>query len=729
MPPVVAAIASVLVSIGISTAVATVIATILVSIALSLATQFLFGKSPPKLNQGQELSLKIDPTMPRQVLLGTTATGGSQAFAFTWSIGSKMTNGELARINVLSDRPCTGLVGVYEGPDLLSFAGDITIGNFACNQHLTDDGKNQMWLRIYLGSDTPTADSELVSNSGGAWTTNHKGKGLCYVYTHYSYAPDKAFPNGEPALVYVMRGAKCYDDRKDSTVSGGSGTHRLATPTTWEYSDNTAVVTSQFLRGFYTGSVRILGVGCENRDLDSTMLFSAYNTCDQVITNADASTQKRYFTGYLATATNTAADGLTDLMFAMDGAIYDRGGSITILPGATHTPVFDLTDEDIVWTAQKSWQPQANVDQLCNFISGTYIDKVSIYQQNTFPTLRNPTWEANDGGSRFAQQFNFNAITDHKQVQRTTKRIYASTRFQGNVAFTGPAYLLEMEQGDWFTVTSARWGFTTKYFMCQERDLLADMSVAVVARETDPSVVGWTASVDEKARTDTTWTSPAYTLPVPSITVTPYSTYDTTSGMQLFGFKAALADTLIDIAGGSNTHIEFQYALSSNLTVTYAGGIIALDQVQVTIVGLDPGTNFSVRARITAGTRHGVWSSWSTVNTPASVPLTTDQILYTDMLPLTGHLGAALAAATDFYASNNQNKGAVLAPFFNTDGTDIDHTLNTDGSADLSMEFNYSAPESDIDGFEVAIGVSPSGTLTGRQPTVRIVSDIFGFGN
>ena len=43
-----------------------------------------------------------------------------------------------------------------------------------------------------------------------------------------------------------MRGAKLYDPRKDSTA-GGSGTHRLAAPSTWEWSDCPALADADFL--------------------------------------------------------------------------------------------------------------------------------------------------------------------------------------------------------------------------------------------------------------------------------------------------------------------------------------------------------------------------------------------------------------------------------------------------------------------------------------------------
>ena len=46
------------------------------------------------------------------------------------------------------------------------------------------------------------------------------------------------------------------------------------------------------------------------------------------------------------------------------------------------------------------------------------------------------------------------------------------------------------------------------------------------------------------------------------------------------------------------------------------------------------------------------------------------------------------AAVEDFNASNNRNGAAIVAPTLNTGGLAVDHTSNTDGSADISFEWN-----------------------------------------
>ena len=66
--------------------------------------------------------------------------------------------------------------------------------------------------------------------------------------------PEQANPMwtaGRPSFLWVLRGMKCYQARKDDTVPGGSGDHRWDDPSTWEWTQNLAECRYQFQRGIY----------------------------------------------------------------------------------------------------------------------------------------------------------------------------------------------------------------------------------------------------------------------------------------------------------------------------------------------------------------------------------------------------------------------------------------------------------------------------------------------
>lgn len=609
MPPAVGAILVAATQAVLTYVGASVLVSALVTLAVTVAVSALAKKpkNANRLNQGLELRMKVDPAWTRQVGTGRFATGGSCTWAYTRTDKPKKPNRYLYRVITLSDHPCQGLVSVKEGKSTLTFSGDITTGWRACDQHRNKDGQACMWARLYLGSMTPTADATLVSESGGIWTSAHKGVGACYVILKMDYDPD-AFPQGEPELFFILDGARCYDDRADSTKPGGSGPQRINDYSTYVYTRNAGVITAQLLRGFKINGKLIVGVQAEERDLDSAMLMSCFNTCDQDVSLAAGGTEKRYRAGMLINANEPVSEQLVDLQAAMDGKIFDRGGAITLLPGAIRTPVLALTDTDIVWTAEKSWQPKATLQQLVNHITGNFVDEGSDFQEKAFPVLASSQWELDDGGERFSEFYSFRAINSWAQVQRVTKRIFSCTRFQATVAFVGGPWLIELEQGDWFTLTSARWNFTNKYFEAMEVNILKDGSIAIIARETSPTIDGWVPATDEKPRTDTTWNPPVYALPVPGISVTPYSLIDP-SGVQQFGGTVNLTDDPADI-GAFVKEVYVEIAPTAALSQNAAKGSFTIAQRKLDITGLSPATSYSVRASTTDGLRWSAWSSW-----------------------------------------------------------------------------------------------------------------------
>jgi len=83
-------------------------------------------------------------------------------------------------------------------------------------------------------------------------------------------------------------------------------------------------------------------------------------------------------------------------------------------------------------------------------------------------------------------------------------------------------------------------------------------------------------------------------------------------------------------------------------------------------------------------------------------------------------------SAIDFNLRNNRNSTTPTAPTINSDGTAIDHTINTDGSVDISFEWNYTSSSTqnaanNIDGFYVYVYSSDSsGSYTfGTTPALE----------
>jgi hypothetical protein len=78
---------------------------------------------------------------------------------------------------------------------------------------------------------------------------------------------------------------------------------------------------------------------------------------------------------------------------------------------------------------------------------------------------------------------------------------------------------------------------------------------------------------------------------------------------------------------------------------------------------------------------------------------------------------------------NDRNPAAIAPPTIASDGTAVDHTLNTDGSANLSLEWTWTDSEADIDGWTVYVRGSTSnaaytiGTTPAEEETFQLPAD------
>lgn len=81
------------------------------------------------------------------------------------------------------------------------------------------------------------------------------------------------------------------------------------------------------------------------------------------------------------------------------------------------------------------------------------------------------------------------------------------------------------------------------------------------------------------------------------------------------------------------------------------------------------------------------------------------------------------AAVTNFNGRNDRNSAAIVAATIPTDGSAVDHTTNTDGSCDISFEWNWSGSNNDIDGWDVMVYASTSSSAytPGSNPAAETI--------
>lgn len=169
-----------------------------------------------------------------------------------------------------------------------------------------------------------------VASYTGAQVTPHAAlvsafaaQGITYsdALTGYAYSviamPVREF-NGQLDFSARIQGRRLYDPRKDSTQPGGSGAHRLATPATWEWSDNPALACADFVYSNLYGL---------NLAVDWPSIMTAANACNALI---GSPAEKRRTLGVSFIAPANAVD-VADTLRGYAGCFLLQGPAGAIL--------------------------------------------------------------------------------------------------------------------------------------------------------------------------------------------------------------------------------------------------------------------------------------------------------------------------------------------------------------------------------------------------------------
>ena len=509
MPPVAAAIASFLTTtVGFSAAFALTVANIVVQFAVSVAISAVmraFTPKPRSMDQGQQIQTKLDAAYPREVIVGRGATGGSLVYENV----SGSTNQYLWQVIDISDNSIDEVVAIVSNGEALTFDGDVTTGYRDCTSHFKSEGGDpRLSVRIYMGSESQTADAALIAAFPSEITSDFRGRGIAYAIVKRTY--DTTAWQGAGDLTFVCNGAQCYDPR----LSGGAGGYA--------YTDNTALIAAQYLRGFEINGVRVCGVGVSADDLPDDDLEAVADECEEAVALDAGGTEPRYRSGGVISAREAPREVLSHLMAAMGGKHVDRGGEIVLLAGVTRTPVLDIDEGRLLSDASLLYAPRLTANDRINAIVSTYVEPADGYLEASLPPREDAAAMTADG-ERLETFRAYRFVYSQTQGQRLDAIELRGARQEGYLALNVPLWGFELTPGDWVTMTSRRWGNVSKTWMVETVNLAISNTndgpkarCQLTMRETASSVFAWDETTDELAPVSAgTLTQPT---PLPSLT-------------------------------------------------------------------------------------------------------------------------------------------------------------------------------------------------------------------
>jgi hypothetical protein len=393
-----------------------------------------------------------------QTLYGTGKTKGQRVFYAKWDKGNRWN----ADVFLLANGWCDGLEPyIYVFGEKKSLISQPTVGGETARYFVEDflDGPNGMLvLRFHDGRPGQPVDQRLVdvsSDLGQKWKTTSVNAGICYVVVERRWSEEFFGTKGKPEIEFVLRGLREYDPRKDSTVAGGSGSQRLADPSTWRHTLNPAVHRLNYqlgLRALVSGRT-LIGEGKSIGQLDLATYFLSMNVCDTLRTDG----KKQYQCSLFVTGDDDHTEVLREFEDAMAGYGLNRRGLSGVIPGAPQIPVMEITAADIPSDRAKDIQFRKSAFTRFNHLSGQFLSKESMWNPESLKPVYVNADIAADGRNRQTSN-DFLQVTDPDIAQYLLNIRYRQNRKGATATLPVSRRVgMRLQEGEWIVWRGREW--------------------------------------------------------------------------------------------------------------------------------------------------------------------------------------------------------------------------------------------------------------------------------
>ena len=478
-----------------------------------------FSQNLQEQNARGVLVNKLNANSHIPVVYGTRKVGGNVVFLET----SGTDNQYLYMALVLSEGEINDISSIFVNDNQVTFTGDLadnTQVTVASSDSNFFDGSSLITVEPHFGSDSQTASSLLSTLT--SWTSNHRLRGLAYLAIRFEWNNDKF--GSLPTVQAVVQGKKVYNPNLDSTVTGGSGSHRADTSSTWEYSDNPIYQLLDYLRNDR------FGMGITNNYFDSNFADwqVAGDVCDTNITPFSGASQIDLIDSHTVVDTSKRAiDIVKDFIRGARAYLNFSGGQYKILVETTGTASISLTEDNIIGGI--SVQSKSKNSRY-NRVIVSFINPGKNYQSDNaqFPPVdetglasadQHSTMKTADGGLLLEGRFDFSMFTSPYQAQEMAEIILRRSRSSIYISLTADANALDLAVGDLVNVTHATPGFSAKAFRVQGMSLNPDQTVSLQCSEHQDSFYTFGTQQEVATIPDTNLPNPFSVLPPASLTL------------------------------------------------------------------------------------------------------------------------------------------------------------------------------------------------------------------
>ena len=456
------------------------------SIALSTASMALFGPKVPK-TQMSRLNVSLDPSTPRKVVFGTTA----MPLDLRYHESSGTDQEYVDYIIAVAAHKVASITEIwFEEKQAWTLAGGVT-------------GTYSGYLTVAVRTEG-TSGNTIAINGGGKWGSTRRLTGCAYLHlrikrTGVDKKAESPLVSGLPSRVTVIGdGALLYDPRKDSTVPGGSGSHRATDQSTWgaytnaDDTDNPALQLLWWLLGWKINGKLSVGCGVPYTRIDMESFITAANACDENVTLAIGGTQKRYRTSGTASDSDDRMEIINSFLASMNGTLRDNGGKLTVTAMKNDLAEYVLTFNESDMIGGFDWQQTRGLTENYNIARGRYVDPSanSLYQMVDYPEVG---FAAPDGIER-VMSLDLPYVEDGRRAQRIAKQVLQRNQYRGMFSTTFNAKALGCQVGDVVRVSLEALGWSNKLFRVVSQEIRFDGQVPMALVEENAAIYAWDAN-------------------------------------------------------------------------------------------------------------------------------------------------------------------------------------------------------------------------------------------
>ena len=570
-----------------------------------------FGDLQPDQTARGVLLNKVSANASIPIIYGTRKVGGNVVFMET----SGTDNEFLYIIMVLSEGEIDDVSSIYINDNVVTWSGDLA-DNTSRTVHADDnnyykapdpDSSAESLITVipHYGTDTQTYDTTVGGLS--SWTSNHRLRGLAYLALKFKWNRD-AF-GSIPTIHAIVKGKKIYNPNLDGTLTGGSGSHRADTTTTWEYSDNPVYQLLDYLRNTRFG----MGIANSYFDTNFADWQTAGDVCDANITPYSGASQIDLMDSHAVVDTSRKAiDNVKEIIKGCRGILNFTYGLYKILVETTGSASITLTEDNIIGGITVA---SKNKNSRYNRVLVSFINPDKNYQSDEvqYPPIddsaeasadRHATMKTADGGLLLEGRFDFNTLTNPYQAREMAEIILRRSRSSLDVVVKADGTAMDLSIGDIVNITHATPSFSAKAFRVQALTLNADMTISLTLSEHQDSYYSFGTQTVAA-------TIPTTTLPNPFSVVAPASL---TLTDELIIYSEGIVLTRLNVVVGASTDKFVQYYQVEAKLSTETDYKIVAKGTQLNYEMLNVIDDKTYNVRVKAINSLGVSSSYTSAN-------------------------------------------------------------------------------------------------------------------